>query len=85
MTSLRRGSLPTAYSINSPSSSAKLAERSHRGKMRKAKEEHVGVTTPKYDFRYNEARDGLIVCEPEMKVVEKVFHNGGRGARRDGD
>ena len=52
---------------------AKLAERSRRGKMRKAKEGHVGVTTPKYGFRYNEARDGLIVCEPEMKVVEKVF------------
>jgi hypothetical protein len=52
---------------------AKLAERSRRGKMRKAREGHVGVTTPKYGFRYNEARDGLVVHEPEMKVVEKVF------------
>ena len=52
---------------------AKLAERSRRGKMRKAKEGHVGVTTLKYGFRYNEARDSLIVYEPEMKVVGKVF------------
>ena len=58
---------------------AKLAERSRRGKMRKAKEGHVGVTTPKYGFRYNEARDGLIVCEPEMKVVEKVFRMASEG------
>ena len=47
--------------------------------MRKAKEGHVGVTTPKYGFRYNEARDGLIVCEPEMKVVEKVFRMAAEG------
>src|ERR687897_2764733 len=44
---------------------AKLAERSRRGKMRKAREGNVGVTTPKYGFRYNEARDGLVVHEPE--------------------
>ncbi len=58
---------------------AKLAERSRRGKMRKAKEGHVGVTTPKYGFRYNGARDGLIVHEPEMKVVEKVFRMAAEG------
>jgi DNA invertase Pin-like site-specific DNA recombinase len=40
---------------------AKLAERSRRGNMRKAREGHIGVTTPKYAFRCNEARDGLIV------------------------
>jgi site-specific DNA recombinase len=58
---------------------AKLAERSRRGKIRKAKEGHVGVTTPKYGFRYNEAKDGLIVCEPEMKVVEMVFRMAAAG------
>jgi site-specific DNA recombinase len=58
---------------------AKLAERSRRGKMRKAREGHVGVTTPKYGFRYNEARDGLVVHEPEMKVVEKVFRMAAEG------
>ena len=58
---------------------AKLAERSRRGKMRKAKEGHVGVTTPKYGFRYNEARDGLILHEPEMMVVEQVFRMAAEG------
>src|SRR5829696_127422 len=58
---------------------AKLAERSRRGKMRKAREGHVGVTRPKFGFRYNEARDGLIVYEPEMKVVEKVFRMAAEG------
>ena len=58
---------------------AKLAERSRRGKMRKAREGHVGVTTPKYGFRYNEARDGLVVHEPEMRVVEKVFRMAAEG------
>jgi len=58
---------------------AKLAERSRRGRMRKAREGHVGVTRPKYGFRYNEARDGLIVYEPEMKVVEKIFRMAAEG------
>ena len=58
---------------------AKLAERSRRGKMRKAREGHVGVTTPKYGFRYNEARDGLVLHEPEMRVVEKIFRMAAEG------
>jgi hypothetical protein len=41
--------------------------------MRKAREGRVVVTRPAYGFRYNEARDALIVCEPEMAVVEKVL------------
>ena len=47
--------------------------------MRKAREGHVGVTRPKYGFRYNEARDGLTVYEPEMKVVEKIFRMAAEG------
>ncbi len=43
----------------------KLAERTSRGKTRKAKEWHIGVTTPKYGFRYNDARAGLLVYKPE--------------------
>jgi site-specific DNA recombinase len=58
---------------------AKLTERSRRGKMRKAREGHVGVTRPKYGFRYNEARDGLTVYELEMKVVEKIFRMAAEG------
>jgi site-specific DNA recombinase len=53
---------------------AKTAERTRRGKLRKAREGKVIATMkPPYGFRYNEARDGLVVYEPEMKVVEKVF------------
>jgi site-specific DNA recombinase len=52
---------------------AKIAERTRRGMMRKAREGRVVVTRPAYGFRYNEARDALVVCEPEMMVVEKVF------------
>src|SRR5215211_7567670 len=59
---------------------AKIAERTRRGMMRKAREGRVVVTRPAYGFRYNEARDALIVCEPEMAVVEKVL----RGWRRTG-
>ena len=52
---------------------AKTTERTRRGMMRKAREGRVVVTRPAYGFRYNEAKDALIVCEPEMAVVEKVF------------
>src|SRR4051794_9671075 len=44
---------------------AKLAERSRRGKMRKAREGHVGVATPKYGFQYDKSRTGLVIYEPE--------------------
>src|SRR5215217_6903485 len=49
---------------------AKTAERTRRGMPRKAREGRVCSTKPKYAFRYNEARDGLLIYEPEMKVVE---------------
>jgi site-specific DNA recombinase len=52
---------------------AKIAERTRRGMLRKAREGRVVVTRPAYGFRYNEARDAFIVCEPEMAVVEKVL------------
>src|SRR5215218_10017527 len=35
---------------------AKTAERTRRGKLRKAREGHLSLATPKYGFRYNEAR-----------------------------
>jgi site-specific DNA recombinase len=58
---------------------AKTAERTRRGMLRKAREGHVCSTKPKYGFRYNEARDGLLVYEPEMKVVEKIFRLAAEG------
>ena len=57
----------------------KLAERSRRGKMRKAREGHVGVATPKYGFRYDVARTYLTIYRPEMEVVEKVFRMAAEG------
>src|SRR5215211_6596462 len=54
---------------------AKIAERTRRGKLRKAREGRVICgATPTYGFRYNETRDGLLINEPEMRVVEKIFH-----------
>jgi hypothetical protein len=41
--------------------------------LRKAREGRVVVTRPAYGFRYNEARDALAICEPEMAVVQKVL------------
>ena len=53
---------------------AKIAERTRRGKLRKAREGKVVATMkPPYGFRYNGARDGLVVFEPEMAVVEQIF------------
>jgi site-specific DNA recombinase len=54
---------------------AKIAERTRRGKLRKAREGRVICgATPTYGFRYNETRDGLLINEPEMRMVEKIFH-----------
>ena len=52
---------------------AKIAERTRRGMLRKAREGRVVVTRPAYGFRYNEVRDALVVYEPEMATVEKVL------------
>ena len=53
---------------------AKIAERTRRGKLRKAREERVICgATPTYGFLYNDARDALLINEPEMRVVEKIF------------
>jgi len=59
---------------------AKVAERSRRGTLRKAREGKIIATMkPPYGFRYNQARDGLIVYEPEMLVVEKIFRLAAEG------
>ena len=52
----------------------KTAERSRRGRMRKAREGKVLAThAPRYGFRLNAARDGYEVHEPEMEVVRRIF------------
>jgi site-specific DNA recombinase len=59
---------------------AKIAERTRRGKIRKAREGKIVATRkPPYGFRYTETRDGLVVHEPEMLVVEKIFRLAAEG------
>src|SRR5215208_1073807 len=53
---------------------AKTAERSRRGKLRKAREGKVICGhTPGYGFRYNEPRDGYEVEPRNMAVVRRIF------------
>jgi site-specific DNA recombinase len=59
---------------------AKIAERTRRGKVQKARQGKVIATTkPPYGFRYNEARDALVIHEPEMAVVKKIFRLAAEG------
>ena len=52
----------------------KFKERSRRGKMRKAREGRISVTYPKYGFRFkDDSRAELVVYEPEMLVLKKLF------------
>ncbi len=58
----------------------KIAERTRRGKLEKARQGKIIATMkPRYGFRYNEAKDGLVVYEPEMAVVEKIFRLAAEG------
>jgi site-specific DNA recombinase len=52
---------------------AKIAERTRRGMLRKAREGRVCSTRAAYGFRFDATRDGLVVHEPEMAVVERIF------------
>ena len=49
---------------------AKTAERTRRGMLRKAREGRVCSTKPKFGFRYNEARDGLLVYGKDQSVTK---------------
>jgi site-specific DNA recombinase len=59
---------------------AKTAERSRRGKLRKAREGKIICGhTPGYGFRYNEPRDGYEVEPHNMAVVRRIFSLIGSG------
>jgi site-specific DNA recombinase len=59
---------------------AKIAERSRRGLLKKAREGWiVGIARPKYGFKYNEERDRFVVDEPQMLVVQKIFRLAAEG------
>jgi site-specific DNA recombinase len=54
---------------------AKIAERSRRGKLRKAREgKMVAGPVPTYGFRYNDSRDNYVVDERTMPVVRRIFY-----------
>lgn len=54
---------------------AKIAERTRRGKLRKAREGKIPASgsRPNYGFTYNRRRDGYIVNESEAEVVRLIF------------
>jgi site-specific DNA recombinase len=54
---------------------AKIAERSRRGKLRKAREGKImAPRRVKYGFQLNDTRDGLLVDDEKMRVVRRLFH-----------
>ncbi len=57
-----------------------IAKRTRRGKLQKAREGKI-VPTMKapYGFRYNDARDGLVVHEGEMETVARIFRMASEG------
>jgi site-specific DNA recombinase len=54
---------------------AKTAERTRRGRLKKAKEGKIVAASPRatYGFGYNTARDGYLVLEESMRVVRRIF------------
>jgi site-specific DNA recombinase len=53
---------------------AKTAERTRRGKLRKAREGKVlAGRLPDYGFAYNERRDNYVVDEETISVVRRIF------------
>jgi site-specific DNA recombinase len=53
---------------------AKTAERTRRGKLRRAREGKIVPThTPDYGFQYNAARDNYVVDAEQMAVVRRIF------------
>ena len=53
---------------------AKIAERSRRGKLRKAREGKVMAGhRVKYGFKLSDTRDGLLVDEEKMRNVRRIF------------
>jgi site-specific DNA recombinase len=62
---------------------AKIAERTRRGKLRRAREGKVVAThTPNYGFEYNEARDNYVLNEERMRVVRRIFRMVGAEGNR---
>jgi site-specific DNA recombinase len=57
---------------------AKTAERTRRGKLKKAREgKIIAGTAVNYGFRLNTARDGYEIDEDKMRVVKRIFYMAG--------
>ena len=54
---------------------AKTAERTRRGRLRKAREGKIVAVGPRatYGFKYTAARDAYLVDEKDMEVVRRIF------------
>ena len=53
---------------------AKIAERSRRGKLQKAREgKVVAGERPPYGFRHNDARDNYVVDDERIQIVKRIF------------
>jgi site-specific DNA recombinase len=53
---------------------AKIAERTRRGKLRKAREgKMLRTSRPDYGFKYDETGDAYVVAEEEMRIVRRIF------------
>jgi site-specific DNA recombinase len=59
---------------------AKVAERTRRGLLQKAREGKI-IKGPKanYGFKFNDTEDGLLIHQPEMRIVEKIFRMAASG------
>src|SRR5829696_4639566 len=59
---------------------AKVAERTRRGLLQKAREGKViKGPKPNFGYKFNDTEDGLLVHEPEMQIVEKIFRMAASG------
>jgi site-specific DNA recombinase len=62
---------------------AKIAERTRRGKLRKAREGKIiagrmaGYGRAAFGFKYNDVRDGLVLDEERILVVKRMFYMAG--------
>src|SRR5215216_2255663 len=52
---------------------AKTAERTRRGRLKKAREgKIVAGPVPNYGFKFDAAKEGYVVYEPEMSIVRRI-------------
>src|SRR5215217_5464733 len=75
------GNSQTASSTSSPSSSGRKRRSEHgvSGCARPGRANRCGQPRATYRFRYNATRDGYLVEEESMRIVERIFRTIGEG------